>query len=76
MVFAMLQLRHMERQFIRVEQENEPTKVHLLIAKSRVAPIKTVTIPRLELAAADLLAQLYELVQRAMDWKNVPYMLW
>lgn len=62
--------------YVRIENDMEPIRTHLLISKSRVAPIKSVTIPRLELAAADLLDQLYETAQRAMEWKHIPYYLW
>lgn len=37
-------------------------RTELIISKSRVAPLKVITIPRLELCAADLLTKLLELV--------------
>lgn len=49
---------------------------NLLFSKSKVAPIKKVTIPRLELAAAELLSKLYVSVSQAMELQNVPYFLW
>lgn len=44
--------------YIRSSSSNCPTQVKLLTSKSRVAPMHTTTIPRLELCGALLLAEL------------------
>ena len=46
---------------------NEGVNVKLLASKSRVAPVKTLTIPRLELMSARILAQLMETVKNALE---------
>ena len=44
-------------------------KTHLLMARSRVAPIKTLTIPRLELLGAVLLARLMSTIKETLsEW--------
>lgn len=43
------------------------SKCSLVIGKSRLAPIKSISIPRLELAAAALSVKLYDLVSRELD---------
>ncbi|XP_043063790.1 uncharacterized protein LOC122319938 [Drosophila ficusphila] len=48
-------------------EDNEGTKAYLLCAKSRVAPLKALTIPRLELSAALLLAELIVSVKETID---------
>lgn len=48
-------------------KENEEYRIELLTSKSRVAPVKVVTIPRLELCAANLLVNLLEIVIPLFD---------
>ncbi|XP_043065122.1 uncharacterized protein LOC122320761, partial [Drosophila ficusphila] len=48
-------------------EDNEGTRAYLLCAKSRVAPLKALTVPRLELSAALLLAELIVSVKETID---------
>lgn len=62
--------------YVRSRREQGETRVRLLCAKSRVAPLKTVSIPRHELCGTLLLVQLFHeaegalnrVVQRSVFW--------
>ncbi|GFU60872.1 integrase catalytic domain-containing protein [Trichonephila clavipes] len=51
-------------------------EIHLVSAKTRVAPITQLTIPRLELCGALLLAELISVIQKALRTKPAECFLW
>ncbi|XP_063901935.1 uncharacterized protein LOC135121564 [Zophobas morio] len=52
--------------YLRVTDSSENSQTHLIAAKSRIAPLKTITLPRLELSAALLLTRLMNVVSQAL----------
>ncbi|OXA48910.1 uncharacterized protein LOC110854898 [Folsomia candida] len=61
--------------FLRVSSEDD-VKIHLLQAKSRVAPLKKTTIPRLELLGCTIAARLKNSVATSLNMRNVPTTFW
>ncbi len=61
--------------FIRVE-ENDNCSVQLIQAKLRIAPLKRMTIPRLELMGCVIGARLTQHVIEAMNYENIPVFYW
>ncbi|GFX18806.1 DUF1758 domain-containing protein [Trichonephila clavipes] len=57
-------------------QADGNTKVTLLVAKSRVAPLKSVSIPRLELNGALLLARLYATCKNILKEYDIYFYAW
>ncbi|XP_011858887.1 PREDICTED: uncharacterized protein LOC105556404 [Vollenhovia emeryi] len=51
-------------------------RTELLCSKSRVAPLKAITLPRLELCAAVLLARLLKKITESFDLPNSRVFLW
>ncbi|GBN09699.1 hypothetical protein AVEN_51328-1 [Araneus ventricosus] len=52
-------------------QETDDTNVHFLASRSRIAPLKGATIPRLELLAALMGARLTKFIVDALGWTTV-----
>ncbi|XP_018399979.1 PREDICTED: uncharacterized protein LOC108777551, partial [Cyphomyrmex costatus] len=61
--------------YIRTEGIDE-YRLELLCSKSRIASLKAISLPRLELSAALLLAQLLEKVRNALDLSRNAIFLW
>ncbi|XP_054085783.1 uncharacterized protein LOC128921654 [Zeugodacus cucurbitae] len=62
--------------YTRTSCSNDSIRFTLLTARTKVAPLKAATIPRLELSAALLLAETLQNVRDAMGLADVPYYLW
>nr|XP_022901027.1 uncharacterized protein LOC111414076 [Onthophagus taurus] len=61
--------------YLRVSKLGE-VKVSIMNSKRKVAPLKSVTIPRLELCAAVLLVRLMKRIISVLDIQNIPVQLW
>ena len=61
-----------------VRPVNASGKIHysLVIAKSRVAPIKYTSIPRLELAAAVLSMKMYAMIRKELQYEDLVEYYW
>lgn len=62
--------------YLRTAHENGTIEIHLITAKTRVAPLKSVTIPRLELCAAVLLANLLYATHKELDIPGMDTCAW
>ncbi|XP_075151010.1 uncharacterized protein LOC142225121 [Haematobia irritans] len=62
--------------YIRSETPDGVVQIHLLTAKSKVAPLKTISIPRLELCGAVLLADAIESLMEIFPFPNIKIFCW
>lgn len=62
--------------FSRIIYDDDIIVVRQITAKSRVAPMKMLSIPRLELKGALLMADLMEKVKLSLDMDNTPIFAW
>ena len=61
---------------LRVKDTDSDAHITFVCSKTRVSPLKKLTIPRLEVSVAVLLAKLTEYVQDHLDLSNSPVFLW
>lgn len=62
--------------YLRVATDFTDIRISLVSAKTRVAPLKRVTIPRLELSAALLLVRQISHMKKTLDLNEAPVHLW
>ncbi|XP_054746099.1 uncharacterized protein LOC129250501 [Anastrepha obliqua] len=61
--------------YLRVKKQDQ-VYLNLLLAKTRVAPVKTISLPRLELCGAVLLADIIETVTENLSLAHLDVHLW
>ena len=61
---------------MRVVAESGKISVKILMSKTKVAPIKTINIPNLELCAAALLTKFILFVVQSLQLDNTPIFCW
>lgn len=62
--------------YVRIVTQKEKGQVRLVCLKTKVAPLKRMTIPRMELTAALILTKLVLHVRQALDLTNSKIYLW
>ncbi len=62
--------------YVRLVDENDEVHCSLAMGKSRVTPLKNVTIPRLELTAALVSVKVSTMLSQELDYDKVTHIYW
>lgn len=62
--------------FARTIDVNGKVQVNLITSKTKVSPVQQITLPRLELCGATLLAKLMSVVKKSLEFENVECYAW
>lgn len=62
--------------YVRVEDEDQNVSVRILCAKARVAPLKTISLPRLELLSGQLLSKVCNKIKPWLPFEVTETYLW
>ena len=62
--------------YLRLVDNNNKVSCNLVIGKSRVAPVKQTTVPRLELTAAVVSTRVSNLLMKELTYENVRGVFW
>ncbi|XP_077967756.1 uncharacterized protein LOC144421984 [Styela clava] len=62
--------------YVRLVNENGDSHCTLLMGKSRVAPLKQISIPRMELTAATISARMSRYLQEELRYENIKEYFW
>ena len=62
--------------YLRLLDESGKVRCSFVIGKARVAPLKKLTIPRLELTAATVSAKMSEFLRSEISYQNVKEFFW
>ncbi|XP_070212738.1 uncharacterized protein [Littorina saxatilis] len=62
--------------YLRLKDENDKVHCSLVMAKGRVAPLKQVTVPRLELQAATLSAKMSSFLEKELKYEKLEHVFW
>lgn len=62
--------------YARTVYSNGTIQVNIITSKTKVSPVQQITVPRLELCGATLLARLMAIVEKSLEFKDVRSIAW
>lgn len=62
--------------YLRMVNDRDEVHCSLVMAKTRVTPLKPVTVPRLELTAAVVSTKISTFLQKELRYDNIPEVFW